>query len=98
MHYLSMKSVQRFLRPRAIYVLANCMPIGYWWSRVLSDIKVIRFVYRPKPRITAGKIVWTSHLSDVIRLQVLLGRCCCIIVKLFFWFGYCFTPTDTEAY
>ncbi|KAK7103397.1 hypothetical protein V1264_018302 [Littorina saxatilis] len=73
LHYLSMLSVQRFLRPRAIYVLGNCVPIGYWWSRVVNDVRAVRFVHRPRPLITKdGQVKWISHLADVIRLQVLL--------------------------
>ena len=75
LHYLSVVSVQRFLEPRAIYVLGNCVPVGYWWSRVLSDVRSVRFVHRPRPHITEdGKVKWISHLADVIRLQVLLGE------------------------
>ena len=75
MHYLSIVSVQRYLKPHAIYILGNCMPVGYWWSRAISDIKRLRFVYRPRPRITGdGEVKWISHLADVTRLQVLLGK------------------------
>ena len=76
LHYLSVVSVQRFLRPGAIYVLGNCVPVGYWWSRVVSDVRSVRFVHRPRPHITPdGQVKWISHLADVIRLQVLLGEC-----------------------
>ncbi|KAL8589856.1 hypothetical protein ACOMHN_020859 [Nucella lapillus] len=73
LHYLSLLSVQRFLKPYAIYVLGNCVPAGYWWSRVVSEVTIIRFVRRPRPWITKdGKVNWIAHLADVIRLQILL--------------------------
>ena len=75
LHYLSVLSVQRFLKPRAIYILGNCVPVGYWWSRVVNDIISVRFVRRPRPHVTEdGQVTWISHLADVVRLQVLLGE------------------------
>ena len=75
LHYLSMRSAARFLRPRAVYVLGNCVPRGYWWSRALTDVTNLRFIRRPRPFVTSdGNVKWIAHLSDVIRLQVLLGK------------------------
>nr|KAG5692784.1 hypothetical protein BaRGS_009400 [Batillaria attramentaria] len=71
MHYLSMISAKRFLTPPAIYVLGNCVPVGYWWSRVLSDISDVRFIYRPRPLITRDVNGGVYLDTDMILLRPL---------------------------
>ncbi|XP_048242732.1 uncharacterized protein LOC125375866 isoform X1 [Haliotis rufescens] len=72
MHYLSVVSARRFISPWAIYVISDAPPYGYWWTRVLNDVRGVRFVFRPAPRLTPDKLAFIQHASDIVRLQALI--------------------------
>ena len=71
--YVSVVSARKFIQPTAIYVIADEHPRGYWWKRVLSDVTGVRFIYRQRPKIGNATVKWKHHLSDLVRLQMLLG-------------------------
>lgn len=45
-NYVSVVAAKRFVAPTALYVIGNAHPRGYWWQRVLQDVRGLRFVYR----------------------------------------------------
>ena len=75
MHYLSIVSVKRNLKPWAIYFVSDIMPDGYWWKRVQTDVEGVRFIYRKPPNLAGGNITFVHHKSDIVRLQILLSKC-----------------------
>ncbi|KAK7498816.1 hypothetical protein BaRGS_00009908 [Batillaria attramentaria] len=45
-NYVSLMASKRHIKPSALYVVGDAHPVGYWWTRVMRDIKGVRFVYR----------------------------------------------------
>ncbi|ESP01529.1 hypothetical protein LOTGIDRAFT_238269 [Lottia gigantea] len=72
-HYVSMMSAKRIIKPWGLYVVGDAHPVGYWWKRAMKDIRGLRFVYRELPPTIANKkVTWNHHLSDLVRLQMLM--------------------------
>ena len=74
-NYLSVLSVHRFIRPGRIYFHGDCTPKGPWWQRTTDTIPNMFFRQRSRIKLIQGKHPkWVQHETDVIRLQVLLGK------------------------
>ncbi|KAK6166034.1 hypothetical protein SNE40_022821 [Patella caerulea] len=72
-HYVSIMSAKKIIKPWGLYVIGDAHPVGYWWKRAMKDVKGLRFVYREQPPTIANKTVrWKHHLSDLVRLQMLM--------------------------
>ena len=74
-NYLSILSVHRFIKPGRIYFHGDCTPKGPWWERTTDEIPNIYFRERGRTKLIQGKPpMWIEHETDIIRLQVLLGK------------------------
>ncbi|KAK6166030.1 hypothetical protein SNE40_022819 [Patella caerulea] len=72
-HYVSIMSAKKIIKPWGLYVIGDAHPFGYWWKRAMKDVKGLRFVYREQPPKIANRTVqWKHHLSDLVRLQMLM--------------------------
>lgn len=71
--YMSIYSVNKFIKPRYILWHGNIVPKGYWWERTVKEVPNIYFVKWKIPHsiygIPLGKIY---HSSDVLRLWILI--------------------------
>ena len=75
-YYMSVFSVHRFIQPDRIFFHGNCLPTGPWWIRILQIVPNIFFRYRTRVETIQGrKPMWVQHETDVIRLQILMGKC-----------------------
>ena len=74
-NYLSVLSVHRYIDPGRIYFHGDCTPRGSWWQRTVDEIPNIYFRERLRTKLIQGKPPrWVEHETDIIRLQVLLGK------------------------
>ena len=82
-YYLSVLSVHRFIKPEKIFFHGDCPPKGKWWSRVLEEIPNIYFRNRTRLKTIQGRApLWVAHETDVLRLQVLMGKILCWFLLL----------------
>ncbi|XP_076449441.1 uncharacterized protein LOC143285883 [Babylonia areolata] len=73
LHYVSFVAAKRFIRPSGIYLIGDIHPYGPWWQRLMKDVKGVRFVHRRGiPTIANKPVRFKHHVSDAVRLQVLL--------------------------
>lgn len=72
-HYLSFKSVDRFIQPRVIYVYGEVVPTDAWWNRVISEIGNVYHVRVDAPVLAPnGKhFRHAAHKSDFLRFNLL---------------------------
>ena len=74
-NYLSVLSVHRFIRPGRIYFHGDCTPKGPWWQKTTDTIPNMYFQQWSRIKLIQGKHPrWVEHETDIIRLQVLLGK------------------------
>ena len=74
-NYLSVLSVHRFIKPGRIYFHGDCTPKGPWWQRTTDTIPNMYFRQRNRTKLIQGKPPrWVEHETDIIRLQVILGK------------------------
>ncbi|XP_071084462.1 uncharacterized protein [Haliotis cracherodii] len=71
-HYLSLLSARRFIKPWAIYVVGDMRPMGTWWQKAEAELGV-RFIQRERPVWLAEKKITSTELAGhLIRLQLLM--------------------------
>ena len=74
-NYLSVLSVHRFITPGQIFFHGDCTPKGYWWQRTTDKVPNIYFRQWSRTKLIQGKPPrWIEHETDIIRLQVILGK------------------------
>ncbi|XP_041360399.1 uncharacterized protein LOC121376553 [Gigantopelta aegis] len=70
--FLSILSVQRFLKPCVILVHADVLPHGPYWKHVLRLVPNIVHVHRQAPETIYGKrFGYVQHKSDIARIELL---------------------------
>ena len=69
-HYLCIKSAMEVNNPTEVNVYCNQEPKGSWWKEIRDSVNVI--MIEPPTEIFGLPITELAHMSDVIRLQVLL--------------------------
>ena len=75
LNYLSFVSVDLYIKPTFIFLHGDVVPRGEWWEKTIREIPNIYYVFRQRPvRIQNSKARWIQHSSDVLRLQVILGK------------------------
>ncbi|XP_029639730.2 uncharacterized protein LOC115214836 [Octopus sinensis] len=73
LNYMSAFSIRRVIPDANIYVIGDQSPIGFWWRKLLEDVRGVKIVYRTRPqRIFNQTIKIKPHATDVIRLQILI--------------------------
>ncbi len=75
--YISFLSVQRFIRPRYIFIHGDALPSGEWWNRTISDVDNIFFVNmtsRMPSHVFGGKILKPVQTSDIVRWDVIYSK------------------------
>lgn len=76
LNYLSIKSVDKFLKPQYIFIHGDSSPTGRWWDKTIATIPNIHLVTRPKPASINGQTPrHPQHYADIARLEILLGMC-----------------------
>ena len=74
-HYLSFRSVGRFLKPQYIFLHGNVVPKTDWWNRTIGEVDNIYHVYRKKrTHINSKRVSFVQHLADFTRLIVTIGE------------------------
>ena len=74
-HFLSVKSVDRFIKPEHIVFHCNNEPTGQWWKLVKKSIKSLQIRKRSPPsEIFGNEIILAEHKSDVARIEILMGN------------------------
>lgn len=74
--YISMISVQRFIKPGLIFIWGDFLPKenSIWWMRTLRDVANLYYVYVESFTSIYGKpVLEIIHVSDVVRIKVLQG-------------------------
>ena len=70
LHYLCIKSAIEVNNPDEVNVYCNQEPKGKWWKKIRDEVNVV--MIEPPTEIFGKPITELAHMSDVIRLQVLL--------------------------
>ena len=74
-NFLSVLSVHKFIKPYRIYFHGDCLPKGHWWNETLRQIPNIYFRKRGRTKFIQGRHPrWVEHETDIIRIQILLGK------------------------
>lgn len=73
-HYLSFRSVDRFIKPEEIFIHGDVLPVGSWWNRTVIEVKNMYHVKVPySTKALSGQPYWyPQHLSDTFRQELLL--------------------------
>lgn len=80
LHYISFLSAKKFVEPWGIYVVSDVAMGGHWWNKAEKELGV-RVIYRHPPRrLNNVTVKHRTHMSDIIRLQLLLGEFCLFVV------------------
>ena len=69
-HYLCIRSAIEVNKPEEVNVYCNQEPEGSWWKEIRDEVNVV--MIEPPKEIFGKSITQLAHMSDVIRLQVLL--------------------------
>jgi len=69
-HYLAVKSAYDCNRPEVIYLHYAHQPSGEWWDRAKPYLTLIQL--DPPKEIFGKPLLHYAHVSDIIRLEVLL--------------------------
>ena len=69
-HYLCIKSAIEVNQPEAVNFYCNQEPKGEWWKEIRDSLNVV--MIEPPTEIFGKPITELAHMSDVIRLQVLI--------------------------
>ena len=70
MHYICIKSAIEVNNPDEVNIYCNQEPTGEWWKEIRDEVNVV--MVEPPKEIFGKPITELAHMSDVIRLQVLL--------------------------
>ncbi|XP_071111010.1 uncharacterized protein [Haliotis cracherodii] len=74
LHYISFLSAKKFVEPWGIYVVSDVAMGGHWWNKAVKELGV-RVIYRHPPRrLNNVTVKHRTHMSDIIRLQLLLAN------------------------
>ncbi|XP_046556829.1 uncharacterized protein LOC124266058 [Haliotis rubra] len=74
LHYVSFLSAKKFVEPWAIYVVSDVTLSGQWADKAEKELGV-RVIYRlPPKRLNNVTVKHRTHMSDIIRLQLLLAN------------------------
>lgn len=73
-NYLSILSVERFVKPAQVLVHGDTAPGGRWWDRALRDVKNLYHVKRAYMDTAPNErpLKYMAHASDYIRADILM--------------------------
>ena len=74
-HYVSYKGSDKFMKPALIILWGNTYS-GKLWDKMLSEVPNVYYVHVTASSTLFGRQYrWVQHLSDVLRISVLRGKC-----------------------
>ena len=74
-NYLSLLSVDKFIKPDYIFIHGDSIPGGEWWNRTTSEVPNIYHVEMECPWMAPNgqRFKWIQHVSDYIRVKTISG-------------------------
>jgi hypothetical protein len=75
--YISFLSVQRFIRPRYIFIHGDALPHGEWWNRTTNDVDNIYFVNMTSAlptHVFGMPLRKPEHVADVVRMDAIYSE------------------------